>query len=116
MKKKKLKKKIKKLKEACKLFMNQCNQYGEGIEDVRRRIHTLGDKYTEFRKDFRNLEQKINSKADATGFEINDIYEKLKILKLRTETDYTQFKPFVDTSKGPYTEESNEKEEVKEED
>lgn len=104
MKKKKLKKKIKKLKEACKLFMRD---YGKELEDARNRIHTLGDRYTKLREDFNYLEQKLNSKADANQFQFNDIYEKLKVLKLRTETDYTQFKPLVDTSKGPDTEEPN---------
>lgn len=105
MKKKKLKKKIKELEEAFELFMND---YGKELEDACNRIHTLGDRYTKLREDFNNLEQKFTSKTDANEFQINDIYEKLKILKLRTETDYTQFKPLVDTSKGPDTEEPNE--------
>lgn len=97
---KKLKKKIKKLKEACKLFMNQ---YGEELENQRRRMNTLTKTQNAFKEELDYLEQN----RDANRFEINDIYEKLKILKLRTETDYTQFKPIVDTSKGPDTEESN---------
>ena len=104
MKKKKLKKKIKKLEEALELVIRD---FGEALNNERNRINTLGDRYTELRKDFNNLEQKLTSKADANGFQINDIYEKLKVLKLRTETDYTQFKPLVDTSKGPDTEAPN---------
>jgi len=101
MKKKKLKKKIKKLKEACKLFMNQ---YGEELENQRRRMNTLTKTQNVLKEELDHLEQN----RDANRFEINDIYEKLKILKLRTETDYTQFKPLVDTSKGPDTEVPNE--------
>ena len=108
MKKKKLKKKIKKLEEAFKLFMNS---YGEALNNERNRISTLGEKYTKMREDINSVNRNRNtdlglikdacSKADKSQFQINDIYEKLKVLKLRTETDYTQFKPLVDTSKGP---------------
>ena len=104
MKKKKLKKRIKKLEKKLGLVIRD---FGEALNNERNRINTLGDRYTELRKDFNNLEQKLTSKADANKFQIDDIYEKLKILKLRTETDYTQFKPLVDTSKGPDTEDPN---------
>ena len=104
MKKKKLKKRIKKLEKKLGLVIRD---FGEALNNERNRINTLGDRYTELRKDFNNLEQKLTSKADANKFQIDDIYEKLKILKLRTETDYTQFKPLVDTSKGPDMEDPN---------
>lgn len=94
MKKKKLKKKIKKelemvMRDVAQSFDNQSSK-----------INTLGDKYIKLREDLTHLEQKFNSSEDGKiQFQINDIYEKLKILKLRTEMDYTQFKPLVDTSK-----------------
>lgn len=98
MKKKKLKRKIKKLRKELEMVMHDVAQ---SFDNQSNRINTLGDKYIKLREDLTHLEQKFNNSADSKiQFQINDIYEKLKILKLRTETDYTQFKPLVDTSKG----------------
>lgn len=96
MKKRKLKKKIKELKKELEMVVHDGK---EAFNNQSSRISTLGDKYIKLREDFNRLNQ--NSNVDGLQFQINDIYEKLKILKLRTETDYTQFKPLVDTSKGP---------------
>ena len=97
MKKKKLKKKIKKLRKELEMVMQDV---AKSFDYQGSRINTLGDKYIKLREDLTHLEQDHNSDAvSEIMLQIDDIYEKLKVLKLRTETDYTQFKPLVDTSK-----------------
>lgn len=91
MKKKKLKKKIKKLEKELQTVIHDSD---EAFEAVSENIDDL-------KRDFEHFQGNFSSTIDGHRFQLNDIYEKLKILKLRTETDYTQFKPLVDTSKGP---------------
>ena len=102
MKKKKLKKKIKKLRKELEMVMQDV---AKSFDNQSSKINAIDDKYTKLREDFTNLEKTHNGE-DINWFKIkalyiDDIYEKLNVLKLRTETDYTQFKPLVDTSKGP---------------
>lgn len=86
MKKKKLKKKIKKLRKELESVAHNAK---EAFDNQSSKISTLGDKYSKLREDFNDFNRKSN--ADGFQFQINDIYEKLKILKLRTETDYASF-------------------------
>lgn len=115
MKKKKLKKEIKKLrKEIFFIEENQSVMLHDGREafaNQRRGIGTLEEKYTKLREDLTDLEERRDTdictiedafhKADRNRIAIDNINKKLEILQLRTGTDYTQFKPLVDTSKGP---------------
>lgn len=86
MKKRKLKKKIKRLRKELEIVVHDGK---EAFNNQSGKISNLGDRYIKLREDFNNFKQKSN--ADGLQFQINDIYEKLKILKLRTETDYTKF-------------------------
>lgn len=115
MKKKKLKKKLKKLrKDILVIFKNQSVMLHDGREafvNQRRGIGTLEEKYTKLREDLTDLEERRDTdiytiedacrKANMNHHAIDDINKKIEILQLRTGTDYTQFKPLVDTSKGP---------------
>ena len=47
--------------------------------------------------------QTIRSQFGTIKNSVREIRNMVDIVKQRTETDYTQFKPLVDTSKGPDT-------------
>lgn len=92
MKKKKLKKEIKELRKKLELVIHDGQ---EAFINQSSRINTLGDKYTKLRDELNDVEHNRKtdlglikdacSKADRSQFQINDIYEKLKVLKLRTD-------------------------------
>lgn len=94
MKKKKLKKEIKELR---KELTRVVNDTGDLFKHHRNMISNLGEKYTKLREELNDVKRNRNtdlglikdacSKADRSQFQINDIYEKLKILKLRTESE-----------------------------
>lgn len=85
MKKKKLKKKIKKLRKELAFVVQDSRN---AFDNHSRLMTTLREQFTDLKRDFDKMAKDANSKSDANQFQFNDIYEKLKILKLRTETDY----------------------------
>lgn len=94
MKKKKLKKKIKHLEKMVETMNNRCDNWAMVARETRDNTTKYGAKVNQLNADISNYGRIINdhtSRLDANRFSIDDIYEKLSILKMRTETDYTSF-------------------------
>ena len=105
MKKKKLKKKIKELEDQ---LVGMYNAHDKILRTLRDRISALDDVITNNHNSHKAEFGTLKANKRATENEICSLKKQVDILRQRTETDYTQFKPFVDTSKGPDTEEPNE--------
>ena len=105
MKKKKLKKKIKELEDQ---LVGMYNAHDKILRNLRDRISALDDVITNNHNSYKSEFGTLKANKRATENEICSLKKQVDILRQRTETDYTQFKPFVDTSKGPDTEEPNE--------
>ena len=94
MKKKKLKKKIKHLETMIEHMECRCDNWAMVARETRDNTTKYSTKINQLNADIANCCRIINDHASrlaANRFSIDDIYEKLGILKLRTETDYTSF-------------------------
>ena len=88
MKKKKLKKKIKHLEKMVENMGYRCDNWAMVARETRDNTTKYGAKVNQLNADIANYGRIINdhaSRLDANRFSIDDIYEKLSILKMRTD-------------------------------
>ncbi len=98
--KKKLKKRIKRLEKESQTIIDKIaetlNAQHQILCALRDRISALDDSITK-------NDQSYKSQFGTIKNSVREIRNMVDILKQRTDTDYTKFKPLVDTSKGPDT-------------
>lgn len=100
MKKKKLKKRIKKLEKESQMIVDKTT---EALNAQLRSLRVLRDRISILDDSITKNDQSYKSQFGTIKNSVREIRNMVEILKQRTETDYTQFKPLVDTSKGPDT-------------
>lgn len=100
-----MKKRIKRLEKESQKIIDKTtealNAQHQILCALRDRISTLDDSITK-------NDHSYKSQFGTIKNSVREVRNMVDVLKRRTETDYTQFKPLVDTSKGPDSEVSNE--------